>query len=309
MRLLQLKIRGLGDLPETDWLQAGRRCTVIGCARRQSSDLLIKAIESLNPIIPCRESEPFKKIPHHTTTPDGYKKVIDPTKRTIVFGIYDSPSSLVHELGDITPALYETDRIEIGRRLDLSRWINFVELASSSRWSEVSDEISRLFSMAAQTSTGGNEIASLIGSFADTDRIKGKSGDRLAAWLGDLKKYLPGQGISATLEKVERWQRFNAARRLVEKRLPLMIPMTLAHFEAGLKHQTAEVSGNGPMAPIILANFFEESSAAGIDKELTAISSRFAENQIIALVNASYSARDLPAESQFYGAEAVSKEN
>lgn len=303
MRLLQLKIRGLGNLPETDWLQAGRRLTVISSANRQRSALVQTAIEALNPVIPCRDSRPFDKIPLETTTRNGYRKVIDPAKRTIVFGIYDSPSSLVHELGDITAPLYETDRIEVGRRLDLSRWINFVELASSSRWSDVSEEISRLLSMAEGINAGGNEVASLIDSLTDTDRLKGETADRLAAWLIELKNRLPDQDISDTLEKVERWQRFKSARRLVEKRLPLMIQASSPHSAAGLERTVAEVLSCGSLAPVILVDLFDEKSSTEAEKKMTAINSSFPDNQIIAFVSAPPRAENLPAGSQFHSAE------
>lgn len=306
MRLLQLKIRGLGDLPETVWLQVGPRCTVIGSASRRSAALFIKAIEALNPLVSCRDTRPFDKIPLETTTPNGYKKLIDPAKRTIAFGIYDSPSSLVHELGDIAAPLYETDRIEVGRRLDLSRWINFVELSASSRWSEVSGEIFRLFSKSGESGCGRNEVAPLIDSLADSDRIKGETAVKLAAWLNDLSKQLPDLDVSATLEKVERWQRFKEARRLVEKRLPLMISVPPpAPAGAALKRKVSEVSGCGSMAPVILVDLFEHSSTAEAEKKLRAISSSFSDNQIIALVNPSYQADNLPARSRFHSAESL----
>lgn len=303
MRLLQLKIRGLGDLPETGWLEAGRRFTVITSSNRRSCGLLMGAVEALNPATPCRETESFRELPLETTTGNGYKKIIDPGKRTVIFGIYDSPSALVHELGHITAPLYETDRIEVGRRLDYSRWINFVELASSTRWSEIAEEIQRLRDASQQCGNDEPEITSLTNSLSATDRIKGEYATRISNWLRDIKRHLPAEDISDTLEKIERWDRFQSARRVVENCLPLMVaasPLAPSHGE--FEQSVPETDRSERMAPIYLLDFFEEKSS-GVDEILRKLASESSANQIIAFVNASYSPRALPEEAAFHRIE------
>jgi len=303
MRLLQLKIRGLGELPETGWLEAGRRFTVIGSSSRRTCGLLMGAVEALNPATPCRETGSFSELPLETTTENGYRKSIDPAKRTVIFGIYDSPSALVHELGHITAPLYESDRIEVGRRLDYSRWINFVELASSTRWSEVAEEIQRLRDASQQCGNDESEIASLTNSLLATDRIKGEYGSRISTWLREIKRRLPAENISDTLEKIERWDRFQSARRVVENCLPLMVaasPSARSHGE--FEQSVPDTDRSERMAPIYLVDFFEE-KPSGLDELLSKLASESFSNQIIAFVNASYSPRALPEEAAFHRIE------
>jgi len=308
MHLLQLKIRGLGDLPETDWLETGRRLTVISSANRHRTELIRCAVEALNPSTPCRETKPFKKLPLETTTRNGYRKTVDPAKRTIIFGIYDSPSSLVHELGNISADLYETDRIEVGRRLDYSRWINFVELASSTRWNEVSEEFNQLLAALEESRNSGVEIASLIDSLSETDRIKAETAATLAAWLRTVKSQLPDRDITETLAKVERWKKFKAARSLVEKRLPLMIPVTASAQPAAKLEKVIEDAGDSErMIPILLVDLFEENSAAMVDKKLQSLDSLSGDRQSIVFLNMSCSVSNLPDEIPHHYLESITR--
>ena len=77
-------------------------------------------------------------------TQNGHTRRINPAKRTIALAVFNATPDLVQELSSIGDWFYETDRIEVGRRFDYSRWINFVELASSTRWSEISSDIEDL---------------------------------------------------------------------------------------------------------------------------------------------------------------------
>ncbi|MGI9536845.1 MAG: hypothetical protein ACR2PB_07230, partial [Desulfocapsaceae bacterium] len=220
MRLRQLKIRGLGSLPETDWIALNGATTLLRFADKTVGRQFLKSVQCLNPPFDCLIDQPFKDLPLETVSANGYRRVIAPEKRTIVFGIFDTPSFLVRELGAITPPLYETDRVEVGRRLDYSRWINFVEIASSSRWSEVSEDIKTLLHQQSSAGADDSNIRLLLAETAPTDRLKGAMAEHLATWLSALKGRLPKRGdLDDILEKVLRASRFSEARAIMVRYL------------------------------------------------------------------------------------------
>lgn len=207
--------------------------------------------------------------------------MVRPEKRTIVFGIFDSPPTLVRDLAAITTYLYEADQIEIGRRLDYSRWINFVEIPSSSRWSELSADIEKLSESLPGESAPPPDVRRLLQELKPTDRIKGTAGDQLAEWLVTLKKNGPDEvHLETTLKKVLRWKRFNEARHTLDLVFPLFIPVRLAFDGLHQKLQElAEISAEAMFPPIILLDFLEVSLPRKTDENIASflrdLSARF----------------------------------
>ncbi len=289
MRLLQVKIRGLGDLPETDWLQLGPLINLFRFKNPISGRLFLQAVESLNPPGNCSVDQPFSGLPQEMTTREGYLKIVKPAKRTIAMGIFDCPADLVRELGQITPPLYETDRIEVGRRFDYSRWINFVELASSSRWSEVSPDLRRLCGQLDIDHPGQERITHLLDTMAGTDRIKENTAQQLEAWLKGVKDDQQDMcDVEVLLEKVARWRRFGTARQLVEEELPLMMMLPLQSTSA--KEMTALVGDAQKRAgrsPILLVDLLGEDPAEA-EARIEVLRSSSLEHQSLVFVNGAY---------------------
>ncbi len=224
MKLLQIKIRELGSGPCTDWLHLSPHVNKLKSKNHSYQTRILTALETINPPFSCQKKEPFGDLPLEIQQ-NGYTKKIYPHKRTISLGVFAAPPQLVTDLGQISEFLYETDRIEVGRRLDYSKWLNFVELSSSSRWSEVSESF-RVIAQAVQPSSP--ELVKELGEFtvnlAPEVRIKNDLMDKLSAWLTGLPP-LPVDLKSArelTHEAVLRAAHFHRARHLVYQRLPLI---------------------------------------------------------------------------------------
>lgn len=253
MRLRQLKIRGVGRFPVTDWVMLSTSVTLLRFANRQAGEHALKAVQCLNPPFDFRINQPFKDLPLETVSANGLRRVIAPEKRTIVFGIFDTPSSLVKELGAISQPLYETDRVEVGRRLDYSRWINFVEIASSSRWSEVSEDIKDLLRRVSSQGAEAPHIHRLLAETAPTDRLKGSLAEQLATWLAGLPER---DGLNDIVEKVLRASRFSEARAIMARRLPQFI--ALRYGEELQRRPHPRAGGNEPQAaPVLLIDCFD----------------------------------------------------
>ena len=253
MRLRQLKIRGLGDLPVTGWLSLSTTITLLRFPDREVGRQALEAVQSLNPPFDCRLEQPFRNLPLETISANGYRRTISPEKRTIVFGIFDTPAVLVRELGAITPPLYETDRVEVGRRLDYSRWINFVELASSTRWSEVSEGVKMLLQRISPSGTDAPAIHHLVSTTSPTDRVKGGLAETLAGWLAGLHPHeVESDDLDQLLEKVLRAKKFTQARETIAKRLPLFL-----RYEAGQPLNDADREmPNHSVQPVLLIDCF-----------------------------------------------------
>lgn len=223
MKIGQIKLRGLGETPESGWLELDANLTCIHFQKSASRNGFLHAVETINPPYDCAIAQPFADYPNAIRR-NGYTKVISPEKRTIMMCILAAAPGLVHQLADISPLFYETDKIEVGRRLDYSRWLNFIELPSSSRWSEVSTEISSLLnnSLPPERRT---KIHPCIENLKPTDRITGSVEESLSLWLNQLMIETPEkqQLFRSLLSKVNRAHHFRKARTLVGDHLPLFV--------------------------------------------------------------------------------------
>lgn len=227
MKISRFKLRGLGETPESGWVDLDPKLTRIHFQNSKGSNSFLHAIETINPPYDCLTVQPFADFPK-IINQNGSARIISPRKRTIILSILETSPELVHQLAEISPLFYETDKIEIGRRLDLSRWLNFIELPSSTRWSEVSTDISPLLKMNPIPEKTA-AIKDYIENLSPTDRIKGPLQQSLSLWLNQLIIQVPQKALllRSLLFKVNRADHFRKARALLEKRIPLFVKIDI----------------------------------------------------------------------------------
>ncbi|MDX9897207.1 MAG: hypothetical protein RBS34_17300 [Desulfofustis sp.] len=228
MKLVKVKFRGLGPIPETDWLKVQGNLSLIHAPEGPKREAIATALESLNPPYRCRDVQPFGELPR-LIRHNGHLRTVNPHKRTIMLGVYDSDPALVAELVAISPLLFETDLIEVGRRLDYSRWINFIELASSTRWSEIAERVNHLRATAEEAIDGERGLFRRLGDLKPTDRVKGALMRDLSAWVERQGARQPAgqESLDELHHLIRRAESFSAARQLVQRRLPLSIVLSL----------------------------------------------------------------------------------
>ncbi len=226
MKLIKARIRGLGRTMESRWFSLTPHLNLFHFPDDSGRAGFFQALETVNPPYSCRRVQPFAGFPRLIRHQDHLRK-IDAGKRTVALAVLNSTPDLVADLATISPLLFGTDRIEVGRRFDYSRWMNFVELASSSRWSEISADLGRLLDLARTLAPAKAEtLAEIITPLRPTDRIRNDLQKRLAAWLADLHPVLPADSqrlFDAILAAVLRSAHFHQAKQLLETRLPLFL--------------------------------------------------------------------------------------
>jgi len=234
MKVSQIKLRGLGKTPETDWITLDPRLTTIQIQDPDERDGFLRAIEAINPPYDCVGAQPFAHLPK-IIKQNGVIKRVSPEKRTIVLSIFEASSNLVHRLAAISSLFFEADKIEVGRRLDHSRWINFVELPASSRWSEVSDDVVTVLN--TYCSDDSAVIKHLVEGLSPSDRVKGQLMKTLSGWLNQLLSATPqkDQLLHSLLTRVNRASSFEKARTLLDIHLPLFA--RIAVTESGVNNQ------------------------------------------------------------------------
>ncbi len=230
MRLIQTKVRCVEGVRDTEWFVPGRESTVIFGAGGSGKRHLLLAMEALNPLYEIGVESPFARHPE-VWLQGNYTRRVVPEKKTAVFMVFSSEAALVRELDNIDPALIETNRIEVGRRLDYSRWITFVEISASSRWSEIVEQMQKLRTLATSINNLHRSVSrtdffeTLVGS----DRIKGNIADDCRQWLNSISSCLPVEEkalVDHCLQVVDRADRFRLAREKVEQWLPRTIYLT-----------------------------------------------------------------------------------
>lgn len=235
MILVKLKLRGLGEIPRTDWIEVAAGLNLLEVKNGAQQRGLVDALTTISPPYQCREVDPFADLPRQISRQGRTRRIV-PHRRTIAIGVFTSGPDLVQELAEISPVFYATDLIEIGRRLDYSRWINFIELASSTRWGEIAAEVDALLDTGGLAPGNAEQLRRRIDTLAPTDRIKGDIMNELAACLEDAAAGAAPDDerdrLIGLLHRVLRARHFTAARAVVEQRLPLLAALDLGRLEA-----------------------------------------------------------------------------
>jgi len=218
--LQNIRVRGLGEVIESNWVEIGKQSSFFSLPGGFNRRGFLHALQTVNPPYVCRTQKPFAHYPL-ITRQGKYTKRVRPHRRTISFAIFVGNPHVVEELAAYTPDLYETDRIEVGRRLDYSRWVNFVELAGSTRWSEIEDSINALVKI--HEATLDPQLRASLNTLDGTDRIVDGLLEDLAGWLRLLieKGREEKEKIDQLLFLVERQHHFSRAKKFIRQRLPV----------------------------------------------------------------------------------------
>ena len=216
MQIQKARIRRFGAT--TSWFDLAPHLTLVNFPDRPLARLFLETLETINPTHNISIADPFHLEPREETV-NGHTRRIQPDKRTVAMAIFNSTTELVVELAKLSPLLFETDRIEVGRRLDYSRWLNFIELASSSRWSEASTDLEALAAMSPFPLN--DTLRSLLEKTQQTERITGSLADCL---LAALQAHPRSDGTTEIITRLRetglRSHYFKQARKIVKRRLP-----------------------------------------------------------------------------------------
>jgi energy-coupling factor transporter ATP-binding protein EcfA2 len=228
MRFMRCKVSGHFVLRNSDWFTVAPECTVIVGAAGTGKTTLLGALRSVNPPACRPATEPFASFPRYVMAGDYTRKVL-PRKKTAVIAVFECDGPLREKLGAIDPVYLENERIEVGRRLDNSRWLTFVEIAASSRWGELTGLMAGLRKLFPGKGKE-NDLAGawrICDELQSTDRIKGRLAVRLNMLLDHVDR-LAERGEHRRLVQearfmVNRAERFRRARRTVEAGLPVFL--------------------------------------------------------------------------------------
>ena len=226
MQLLQAKIRCLQRIPDSGWFGLGPGLTLVQGSDKRIVSTLLRSLETLNPLYDCETTAPLERA-LDAWEQGAYLRKVMPAKKTAVFTIFAADPELVKALSLLEDSLIQTDRIEVGRRLDYSRWISFIELSASARWSDIAEAMQRL-----RADIDRVERAAAIGeeSFIDaakpSHRIKDELGQHCREWLLKYESRWTGSAadlFTHCLDRVNVPERFKLARRFVAEYLPPII--------------------------------------------------------------------------------------
>ena len=231
MRLLRGKVGGHFVIRNSDWFTCDRQLTVITGPEGIGKTTLLRALRSISPPAFDDDAAPFADYPKFFHRGGHLRKVMA-SKKTAVIAVFVCDEELRAALAKIDPVFYETDRIEVGRRLDATRWITFVEIASSSRWSELSDDM-ELLRKAVRERNSEAEFAegfAFNDSLLPTDRIKGKIAERLQQLVVRVgERFTDDKELGTVLQRaafiINRANRFHRAQQLVRIHLPVILHM------------------------------------------------------------------------------------
>lgn len=274
MKVVQARIRGLGALTESRWFELSPHLNLFQFPQQKYGRNFLRILQTINPPYAIETVKPFADFPKYIKQ-EGYTKRVNPSKRTVALAVFSATPALVKELATISPVLYETDRIEVGRRLDYSRWINFVELAASTRWSEISADIRILVDEAHRLAPERTHpLSDIIRSLKPADRIKDTLQDQLAYWLENLPSELwqsSRQRIETTRAAVLRADHFQAARDNIRSRLPLFVALGGSSIvETGGRQTAADAEQDFASHQHLLHLISEHSTALGNTSAATA---------------------------------------
>ncbi len=178
--------------------------------------MLLRLLQTIHPPYDCLSDSPLTDFPQFTTGQHGINK-ITAAKKTVALAIFAASLELVNELAAIDQLFYETGWIELGRRRDCSRWMHFVELSESARWSEIHGTVMELLAHARLKDPQMiQEVEFTLQSRRGTDRIKDQRAHQLKVVLQSLLLVLAADqqsSIDHCLQAVDRAHHFSRGKR------------------------------------------------------------------------------------------------
>lgn len=272
MRLIQTRVRCVAGVRDSGWFVPGRKTTVLYGERGSGKTALLRAMQALNPPYAIELRRPLVDHPD-TWQQQGYSRRVIPGKKTAVCMVFSARAEQIPLLAGIDPALFATDRIEVGRRLDHSRWTTFVEIAASARWAEIREEISQL--QAAIQDHTGLPAFPMADTLRAGDRLKGEVGAQCLAWLNAIAPLVPDELADThgrCLWAAARRERFHHAEQQVAEWLPLTLHLCPEEVATDrfLPHLAA--AADSTVAAQLAGTFIQ--LAASLDKDAAA--ARFA---------------------------------
>ncbi len=238
MHLVTFRIIGHPAIPNAPWLRVAKGLNIIKALDAEQAKSLFKMLQAINPPYDFQETDPFGDLPLYPSIHHQIRKVI-PSKKTAVIAIFAAPLELVRKLVTIDPVFFETDRIECGRRRDHSRWINFVELSSSTRWSEIESIVKGLLAnLGPDAVSVVQQLQNTMIILRNSDRIKGITAMKLRRQLEELRQFMlvtEQAQVDKCLHAVDRTQRFRQAKDVAEKHLPIFLTITSSMLDSPIQ--------------------------------------------------------------------------
>jgi hypothetical protein len=245
VNLLTFRLIGHPLFPDSSWLKAGRGVNILRAENSEYGTALLQMLQTINPPYNLEQINPFVDFPLHTFKQPHSRKIIL-SKKTVALAIFVASPQLVKELAALDPALYDTDRIELGRRRDYSRWINFIELSGSTRWSEIASTVSSLLPLVRPNTE--NVVVSLqaaMDTLRGSDRIKGEIATQIKVQLQKLRTILPEEyrsRLDPCFHAIDRSQHFIQAKKVVAARLPLFLYLSEATAESSTQGVGSDIT-------------------------------------------------------------------
>ena len=231
MHLLTFRIVGHPAIPNSHWIHVDRGINVFRSTRADQPRALLQMLQTINPPYDIQAMDPFRDLPRFIPGPGHTRKII-PAKKTAAIAVFAASSELVQGLATVDPLYYSADRVEFGRRRDYSRWTNFVELAGSTRWSEIEPAISDLLSRIDKDGeTAAEQLRRAAAELRGADRIRGDIEGELKERLEALRPFLPDKALASLdgcIHAVDRAQHFREARQLAGEHLPCFFSVNAA---------------------------------------------------------------------------------
>lgn len=239
MRVIQARVRCVEGIEDSGWFVPARETTLFHGSSASSISQLFRALEALNPLYAIDSVDPFADHPE-IWGQEGLQRRVIPAKKTAVCLVFAAEANLVRVLDLVDSHLIETNRIEVGRRLDYSRWMTFVEISASTRWSEIEEPMREIRARLQDETDASKPVAddSFFDRLIPTDRLKGETAEQCRRWLlaaarrlGDCQRSPMRRHrlLQRCLYGVGRAERFQLARRVVEQWLPPSILLTPGH--------------------------------------------------------------------------------
>ncbi len=243
MRLLQARMVGHRRVRNSGWFFMQGRRTILAGANGTGKSALLRSLATINP--PEQEVDtplfPAEEYPQFDAT-EGHLRKVRPQKKTAVCVVFAAEPAFQKKLAEIDPVFFNDNRIEVGRRLDNSRWVSFLEIAASSRWSEIAEELTALRGFVEKHRLSPQlieEYDALTRDIPATARVNNELALSLESWLVRVEGYLDAERreiLSRALAGVRRADRFRVARELVEEKLPLCIYFSDSYQLRGAVH-------------------------------------------------------------------------
>ena len=201
MKLKRAHVTGYRSIRDSSEFNIEPEKTMLIGPNEAGKTATLKALQALNPPAGEGAFQALRDFPRADYR-DVQMGQVDPRTFTVIRGVFSVDEQLRAELAQISPSFSNVEEVEVGRRLDNSRWVKFEGMTRAVSWREIEKDVKQLRDSVKKTASTDflSRLDTLTQALEQSSVIEGDLAASLVRWIAEAV----GHGADAKQEQLGR---------------------------------------------------------------------------------------------------------